>query len=131
MAKHTIRLTCSHPGCTEGTFYGYDTLRELREGSAVKMRAANSWKCLRHDQPEKLLSPTNLQTVHTEICVRTEHGQFWQEDGATRPGSGFAHGPGFRIYAQDVPVGARIVITATLEMPAAQPAQAGADRAGG
>jgi hypothetical protein len=108
--KYTYRRQCEHPGCKEVRRYGADTQRELRE--ALKSRRKEL--CPRHTDPESVLSATNRQTE--VVIVNQEHAtfpctMFW--DGKT----GFVYGPGFRAFADDFPAGARIVVTARLELP--------------
>ena len=49
---------------------------------------------------------TSFQTVFAE-----PHGNYWGVDKAV---CGFIHGPGFKAYACDFPVGTRIKITAEI-----------------
>jgi hypothetical protein len=61
----------------------------------------------------------NPETVG--VLVATDTGiqghLFWFPEGGPRTGSGFQHGPGFRAFANDFPVGTRLIVTARLELP--------------
>ena len=113
---------CAEEGCNDRVTYSYSTLREQREGAAWR-KDLPPWKCSRHNRPEQVLTPTNLERTHT--CV-AEFGKnkyiedklFWTGDGADGTlTSGFTFGPGFKAYAQDFPPGTRLVVTARIEMP--------------
>lgn len=43
------------------------------------------------------------------------YGKFWHD--GTRKAGGFVHGPGFKAWAEDHPVGTRLTITASLDVP--------------
>jgi hypothetical protein len=103
-----LRVVCSHPECREGATYRFDTKRDLNESHTLKTRA--TWKCVRHTDPERVLSTSNAQTVYAETSSRGPAGRlYWGGR------SGFVYGPGFKAWADDFPEGARIVITARVE----------------
>lgn len=119
---HVTTLVCAQEGCNERAHYSYRTLAEQRAGHAFR-KGLPPWKCSRHNRPEQVLTPTNLERTHT--CV-AEFGRgkyiedklFWTGDGADGTlTSGFTFGPGFKAYAEDFPPGTRLVITARIEMP--------------
>lgn len=108
--KYTYTRHCEHPGCKEVRHYVADALRDLKESQKSKRKEL----CLRHRDPESVLSATNRQTE--AVMVNKAHetlvgNMFW--DGST----GFIFGPGFLAFANDFPAGARIVVTARLELP--------------
>lgn len=108
--KYTYRRQCEHPGCKEVRHYGADTLRDLKEAQKSRRKEL----CARHTDPDGVLSATNRQTE--VVIVNQAHAtlvgkMFW--DGS----SGFTYGPGFRAFADDFPAGARIVVTARLDLP--------------
>lgn len=109
----TIRAACHHPGCREVTFYEYRNRREMLDSE----RYAQKWKCLRHTGVETM-SP--VETSRVKELVATDLpassggtlGRFWVAEGES--GNGFAHGPGFRAFAEDFPAGTRLRITAEI-----------------
>jgi hypothetical protein len=114
---YTVRCVCSHPGCNETSFYHYDTQREVREGTAAKQARAGTWLCVRHTEPDEVLSAANPTTSQVLVSVELEHGRFWRKEGQERVVSGFVFGNGYKAYAKDFPPGTRLIVTATLEFP--------------
>lgn len=117
----TVPLRCPEDGCTESAFRTVSTLADRREVAADQKR--RPWKCSRHRNPEQLLTPTNLERTHVLIADRSKRfptltdNLFWREESADDVGSGYMFGPGFSAHADDFPKGARIVITARVELP--------------
>lgn len=101
---------CGHPGCPERATFRYQTKRDMMESFEVKHYSNGRWRCTRHTRPDELLAPNNLE-AGTVLTVEQ------RDFGKTFGGSGFISGPGFKAFASDLPVGAQIVITATLVMP--------------
>jgi hypothetical protein len=116
----TMRVVC--PDCNESTFYSVSTLADRKRIHANQKRSP--WKCSRHRNPEQLLTPTNTKRTHVLIADRSKRfpdltdSLFWREESADDVGSGYMFGPGFSAVADDFPEGARIVITARVELPA-------------
>ncbi len=113
---------CAQEGCNERQHFSYRTLADQRDAQHFRKGMA-PWKCSRHNRPEQVLTPDNLE--RTQVCV-AEFGKgkyiedklFWTGDGADGTlTSGFTFGPGFKAYAKDFPPGTRLVITARIEMP--------------
>jgi hypothetical protein len=108
-----LRFTCKHPGCSETATYRYPTLRERTESAELRWYGGGKgWLCIRHAKPEDVLSADNPET-RKEIEVRRSEsgGNFFGS-------SGFLSGPGFKAWADDFPPGARLIVTARIEMPA-------------
>lgn len=123
--EYTIRLRCTHEGCTETSFTTATTRREETE---IRSRYAKSpYLCVRHTKPDEVLSTENLERTLVVVAQKVEarfvrgidtpgevrylDGLFW--DGR----SGFNFGPGFKAYASDFPEGTRLVVTARIELP--------------
>lgn len=109
---HILTVTCTFPGCTESGRYEYDTLKEYRK-STIDPR---TWRCVKHVQPEALLTPTNLVRTARLVAAPssrypTAPGLYWST------GSGFAHGPGFKADANDFPKGTVLEVTARIILP--------------
>ena len=68
------------------------------------------WRCVRHSQPDEVLSAENPETT-CELTVEQKPG------GRYFGNFGFVHGPGFKAFAKDFPEGTKIVVTATLIPP--------------
>jgi hypothetical protein len=117
----TMRVVCPGEGCPESTFYNVSTLEDRRRVAANQKRSP--WKCKRHRNPEQLLTPTNTERTHVLIADRSKRfpdltdSLFWREESADDVGSSYMFGPGFSAVADDFPKGARIVITARVELP--------------
>ena len=116
----TVRVICPADDCTESTFYNVSTLADRKRIAANQKRSP--WKCKRHRNPDELLTPTNTERTHILYAARSKRfpdltGLFWREESADDAGSGYMFGPGFSAIADDFPEGARIVITARVEMP--------------
>lgn len=109
MSRYTLRKVCAEPGCKEIAFFGYDTQRELR-ASTYRSR---DWLCTRHAYPDEVLSAWNPTTEHVMVSKRGAADRlYWNGS------SGFTFGPGFKAFADDFPEGARLVVTAHVELPA-------------
>lgn len=113
MAKRDwpLRFKCAHPGCEESVTYRYDTRRDLQDSFELKHYGANGWKCTRHDAPDEVLGPENMQTRWESTSSQTEYGVFFGN-------SRYIHGPGFKIFAKDLPPGTKLIVTAQIELPA-------------
>jgi hypothetical protein len=105
-----LHFKCAHEGCTEKTMFRYDTKRDLENSYELRHYGGGRWKCLRHDRPDRVLSPDNRQTCAELVVEQKQHGKYFG-------GSGFVSGPGFLVYAEDLPVGAKLIVTARIELP--------------
>ena len=120
----TYPVHCPADGCTESSFYSVSTLADRKRIAADQKRSP--WKCSRHRNPEELLTPTNRERTRVLIADRSKrfdlpNSLFWREESADDAGSGYTFGPGFSAHADDFPKGARIVITARVELPEVTP----------
>lgn len=106
-----LRFSCKHPGCTEHVTYRYDTRRDLAQSFELKHYGGEKgWRCTRHAKPAEVLSVENIATT-CEMTIREEaHGKYFGS-------SGFVFGPGFKAFAADFPAGAKLIVTARIELP--------------
>jgi hypothetical protein len=107
----TWTRTCAHPGCTERAHYEYDRQRDMLDS---QRRTKAEYRCTRHTTPEEVLSLTNTRRV-TDLTARTSErcsGLFWEPIA-----NGFAHGPGFRAWADDFPAGTCLRVTVEIILP--------------
>lgn len=96
----SLRKECAEPGCKEFGLYTDLTPEGYRR------LAREAWRCVRHTQPEEVLSVTNVRREKIVESVQLPHGRYWQGS------SGFMYGPGFKAYADDFPVGTKIRVIA-------------------
>ena len=120
-----VFVQCVVAGCRETAHLDAPPRREWsatqRFGEHVR-----TWTCFRHTGepplgPDRIDSTVTVTVGNVEGCG--EH-RFWIE-----LHNGIARGPGFTAFAQDFPIGTRLVVTARIEMPLA-PGAAG-ERSGG
>lgn len=111
--KTSGRAKCTHPGCGYVANFRYDSMREYREGASERER----FKCVRHMNPEQVLAKDNARRAVVLTVVEETYGKFWND--GTKNGSGFAHGNGYQAHADDFPVGSKLTIVATLDLPEA------------
>lgn len=117
----THREKCAHEGCEERSCYEFDSQREYSD--FLKHKHA-PWRCVRHTNPEEVLSDSNTTATQVLIASRVPSrahagfldGLFWCAEGKPAS-SGFLYGPGFKAYASDFPEGAKLTITARIEFP--------------
>jgi hypothetical protein len=105
-----LRYTCGHAGCLESKTYRYDTRRDLLSSFELRCYGKAGWFCLRHISPNEVLSEENLETRYEAVC---EAGPYGHKFGT----SGLVSGPGFKLFAEDLPVGAKLIVTARIELP--------------
>lgn len=122
--EYTLSPQCAHEGCTERVYYRFTTRRD-QKAEMDRLRRAGGWRCTRHTNPDRVLMPTS--PVREHVLVNRELmwdsakgpaplGLFWCEEDCEY-GSGFTFGPGFKAFSEDFPEGARLVITARVELP--------------
>jgi len=117
MAKREYHLTrhCVGEGCHDVQIYTYHTQKDYHD--ALRRYANQPYHCPRHE-------PENLQpnSPPRHIIITCEHpdaklfpniqdGHYWSD------GSGFTFGPGFNAEAEDFPIGAKIHIDISIELP--------------
>lgn len=106
----TLRYECGHQGCREMVHYRYSTRRDLEGSFEVKNYSNGRWRCTRHTRPEEVLGPENRETSATLTVEQKPHGRFFGS-------SGFLSGPGFKVFAADLPEGTKLVVTAQIVLP--------------
>jgi hypothetical protein len=119
---YTIPLRCAESGCRESSVceaIGRDEYAEARD-----RYARNPWRCSRHRNPERVLSPDNLE--RTAVCISGKSkrypdldSRFWETP--EYDGCGVIDGPGFKAFANDFPPGTRLIVTARIELPEENP----------
>ncbi len=105
--SQNVYAVCTHPGCIESAFRQCDNRAEM----SAAYRWKESYLCLRHSNPQKVLGVGNEAIETTLVSIDKSYGKFW--DGT----SGFLSGPGFMAYAEDFPPGTKLIITARIEPP--------------
>jgi len=112
-----FRASCGHEGCTEFARYEADNRRHYID---LSDRYGNGkWRCVRHSQPNEVLSANNLRIVNELRVLESRGTLYWGKD---TPFSGFSHGPGFKAFAEDFPEGTVLRITAEIVSPASRSA---------
>ena len=113
MAKrdYPLHFKCGHEGCKESVTYRYTTMKGRAESFENRIYGGGAgWKCLRHSNPDRVLSEGNLETRFEAVSREESYGRFFGNNGLVT-------GPGFLAYANDLPVGTRLIITARIELP--------------
>ncbi|MDM9644514.1 hypothetical protein [Rhizobium sp. S163] len=112
MVPGISRFRCGFPGCEE--IVRYET-NNRKHAVDLELRYGNGqWRCVRHSQPSSVLSADNNRIVDEMAVFEETHGLYWGKDKAF---SGFAHGPGFKAFAEDFPPGTILRVTAELVFP--------------
>lgn len=113
MAKRewTLSFPCGHEGCQERSRWSYQTKRDLVESFEQKHYSGGRWRCIRHTKPNEVLSPENPETRAELVVEQKPYGRYFGN-------FGFVSGPGFKVFASDLPEGAKVIVTATLVLPA-------------
>jgi len=106
----TFTGVCGHAGCAERFTYRYPTRRDLVSSFEVKNYSDGRWRCVRHTRPDEVLSATNRETVAELVVEQRPHGKYFGSQGAT-------FGPGFKAFADDFPVGTKIIVTTQVVLP--------------
>jgi hypothetical protein len=110
---YVSRFPCAHAGCNEYAHYEDHTRAE--QAKTYKTYGGGKWRCVRHSNPDSVLSPTNTVRI-TELKSEQKFydgkplGIYWGH-------SGFVSGPGFRAFAADFPEGTVLRITAEIVLP--------------
>jgi hypothetical protein len=104
---------CAQEGCRESGCMDYSNQREYAEAAEW----GRKWRCSRHDNPERVLGPDNTARRHVMVVTQQKYGRYWAEESAERGSMGLLTGPGFKAFADDFPVGTRLVVTAYVETP--------------
>ncbi|MGV1682881.1 hypothetical protein [Sphingopyxis sp. NJF-3] len=106
----SLQFPCAHGGCTERAHWRYQTRRDLMESFELKNYSNGRWRCIRHSNPEQVLSPSNLAT-RAEVTSELKYGKHFF-------GSfGLVSGLGFKAFADDFPAGTKLIVTAEIVLP--------------
>lgn len=115
--KKTITFSCIQKGCSERGNYERSSLKEINE---LRSKYQNSWKCVRHTNPDKVLSKNNPKRQIVLIAKKSrkypELKELFWDDVDGNVGSGFEYGPGFKAYANDFQEGTELIITAEIKV---------------
>ena len=111
-------VTCTHPGCTRQGRFEYSNAEELRR---IHTELGSRWKCDRHFDLGRRLSPDRLQSTHRMTACPSFRNpeaadRYWYSEGSDM-GSGFVYGPGFTAHTEDFPAGTVIEVTARIILP--------------
>jgi len=109
------RRGCAEDGCREVRITNYGYKRDYAD-AVRREKAQPPWKCLRHSRPEQVLGVHNLEVISECGRVQSEGYGTPRWEGAYH--GGWATGPGFMAWAEDFPLGTRLIITARIELPA-------------
>jgi hypothetical protein len=112
--KYRLRFPCQHPGCDQTAHCEAETRDEEKK---IRQRYENKWTCVRHSNPEELLSASNTKTRFEAVAARSEKYPDLKE--MYFGGSGFLLGPGFKVYPKDFPEGTKLIVTAEIVLPPA------------
>lgn len=112
--KNTTRVQCSEPGCREFTVFAYETVKDRRCPRAIQRRA--TWKCTRHFQANRVMSPTDTHKEITYTATRINGSLYWTSDDAVLK-TGFNYSPAHKAFAKDFPEGTTLRITAKITLP--------------
>lgn len=111
-----LRFVCNHPGCTESANYRYSTRRDMMESFELKNYSDGRWRCVRHRNPDEVLSLSNPRTRAEIVLEQKPHGKFFGH-------FGFISGLGFKAFAEDFPAGTKIIVSAEIVLPDGQEAE--------
>jgi hypothetical protein len=109
----TLWYTCAYPGCVESGCSDYASQRELAELKALR----KEWMCMRHKRAHEILSSVATEKIHVMVVTSKSESnhRYWADEGSPLLKSGIQSGPGFMAYAEDFPVGTRLIVTARIE----------------
>jgi hypothetical protein len=107
--SYLCRLVCTHPGCTDFSLFDCVNRKDYAQQAAKQ----TGFKCLKHTGTETMTPDSLTRTVTLEAVPRGDCGGslFWGGK------NGFAHGNGYRAYAEDFPPGTKLIVTARIELP--------------
>jgi hypothetical protein len=107
--EYLARFECAHQGCREIGYYRASTRKD--EADLYRRYGNKQWRCVRHTNPDEVLSETNSKRTFEIASREAPHGRYFGN-------FGFVSGPGFKAYAKDFPVGTILRVTAEVIPPA-------------
>lgn len=72
------------------------------------------WRCVRHSQPDEVLSPQNRTRITEVVSRQAQNGRYFGN-------WGFLSGLGYKVFADDLPPGTVLRVTAEIILPEAKP----------
>lgn len=117
MTKYSAFVHCGHEGCKANVSYEADTRKE--QTALYVKYGQGRYRCVRHSQPDSVLSAERPKIVHEEVSVEqfAEHRGTRESIGLYFGHFGFVSGPGFKVFAKDFPVGTTLRVTAEIILP--------------
>ncbi len=106
------RASCGHDGCPE--FARYEASNKTEYIDLSKRYGNGQYRCVRHSQPNEVLSKENTKIISEVKVFPESYGKFW---GAEKAQNGFSHGLGYKAFAEDFPAGTILRVTAEIIMP--------------
>jgi hypothetical protein len=113
--RRTYRAVCGHEGCTEYTFW--EVFDRQHRISLDQRFGAGKYRCVRHSQPDQVLSAERRILTHEVTSRQEQSGRYFGH-------SGFVSGPGFKVFAEDFPPGTTLRVTAEIVLPSDTPPDA-------
>jgi len=111
-------LRCATQPCPEFAHWEFSSRKEYDD----HVRRVREWSCLKHEHPEKVLSPARLRIEWlSEPCEPSAKYPTIPRTTLFWGNTGFLHGDGYYAYADDFPVGTRIRVTAEVILPPLAP----------
>lgn len=107
--EYYSRFNCAADGCNEYSRFA-DVTRKDQE-QTYRNYGNGKWRCVRHSREEEVLSVSNHLRIFEIASEAKSSGIYWGN-------MGFTHGPGFKAFAEDFPVGTVLKVTAEIILPA-------------
>lgn len=99
----THRINCAETDCREFGLFEYANRREFAQ-------LPKTFRCARHKAADEVLGAGRMVTRCVLVNQEKDGSRYWNGT------SGIVFGPGFRAFAADFPVGARLVVRAEIEL---------------
>lgn len=110
---YIYRVKCNHPECKETGFFSFTSRKEYNNFNKQYMK--KGWLCVRHKDPDEVLSRKNKKRKVIYINKKNKNGLFWYKEGnQNNLGYGFIYGPNFKAYAYDFEENTKLKITAEI-----------------
>lgn len=107
--QSNARFRCGHEGCGEVALF--EVMDRAHRNSLQQRYGNDQYRCVRHSQPDQVLSASNARRSVDLTNMELVHGRYW--DGS----NGFSYGPGFKAFARDFPPGTILRVTAEVLLP--------------